>query len=711
MKLTARLSNGEDAVELMVQHHAHPLSLPADILKKLNLSQLSEAWVRVVCPARPGGYRKMWNTKVHECGGVVLSREERGLLAHGFGFVPTPRVTTKYEWRESVSRFIRTLKLRYIFDVMRPSSGGGKTPFYHIRTEYDPDKDIHGNIRKVFDEGCERLLKAFPRRPKKMTFNLPRLYRQALAGLNGNKKIVVTLTDKNMGVMALPTAKAKEATNAHLLDEKVFAGEKGVKIPFNTLRDGLAKLAEDVFADTFFFQDGNASSLDLRAINGVKKFLRSGGDKGDAGIFYGLPKPHKLTKEQMDAGLVPPVRPIGQAHRMITTPAAILTDRLLQGAMRASPAFIPDSIELIKILGGLRLPREGMLFAADITAMYPNVATDDEAVKRVVQRVSVSGGAPSRVISADGLSRLIKFCLNNHWVRGPSGRVQQQKSGLGTGSPFAPPYSVIWWATYEDAVVADAKAKGNLLLYKRFIDDIFGVWKGDRESLDAFLGQLSSLYSTIKLEGIQVATRGSEVDHVNFLDLTIGWEERGTTEATESFEVRIRTHQKPLNVYQYLPRHTFHPPWVVLGWVRGEVERYARTCTRKEDFDAMLTVFRDRLAARGYAEGEVNKIFRMVDHGRRSELLEVVRKPAPYGDPVLDAHRRPLGAEPDPLVLVARWSPNWVADTEARHRVKSIMKEMVNAIFPEGKRVREMIAFKNSPVLRVRLKQASSLSK
>ena len=175
--------------------------------------------------------------------------------------------------------------------------------------------------------------------------------------------------------------------------------------------------------------------------------------------------------------------------------------------------------------------------------------------------------------------------------------------------------------------------------------------------------------------------------------------------------MRIRTHQKALNAYQYLPRHSFHPLWVLLGWVRGEAERYARTCTRREDFVEMLAVFKTRLLARGYSEGEIDEEFRKVDHGKRDALLDVWRKPPPLGDPIVDASKRSPGVPPDPLAFVTRWTPSWAVGNAPRRRVMSILTELMADLFPDWEDLRPVLAFKNSPNLRVLLREAASLQK
>jgi hypothetical protein len=50
-----------------------------------------------------------------------------------------------------------------------------------------------------------------------------------------------------------------------------------------------------------------------------------------------------------------------------------------------------------------------------------------------------------------------------------------QTQGTAMGTPAAPLYSILTNGYYENTTILN-NFKTNLLYYKRFIDDIFGIW-------------------------------------------------------------------------------------------------------------------------------------------------------------------------------------------------------------------------------------------
>ena len=414
----------------------------------------------------------------------------------------------------------------------------------------------------------------------------------------------------------------------------------------------------------------------------------------------------------MEEGVMPAVRPIGAAHNMITTPIAITVDRVLQGPMRSSDSFIPDSIEVLKKLQQIRLPANAILIGADIASMYPNVDTSIEASKRVMKVVrNYYGTDPSCYLALQNLSLLLRWCLNNHWVRGPGEKYHRQVNGLGTGSQFSPSYANIWWATYETPVIEEYKDRDKISMYLRFIDDIFAIMKnGNKEEAVKFIATLSQQHPNIKLEGIQIAEKGQSV---TFLDLVISWDEDDYDPVTDTYGVKVKTHQKELNAYQYLPYHSHHPRWVLKNWIRGELERYVRTCTREEDYKEMVSKFKTRIMNRGYKEKEYENIVATVHHSSRQQLLEVKRKPPPRGDPIAQANTRWDDDRNMIIPLVVRYSSSWSDQPKAREYRSKIKNALYKAssVFPPDKRPTPLLAYSNSPTLHTILAKARSMDK
>ena len=101
-----------------------------------------------------------------------------------------------------------------------------------------------------------------------------------------------------------------------------------------------------------------------------------------------------------------------------------------------------------------------------------------------------------------------------------------------------------------------------LTLYKRFIDDIFAIWCGPKDTLLEFLSALSNKNDRIKL------TYCVSESSIAFLDLFLFRD--------ASDVLQFSTFQKPLDKYLYIPFESFHPSSNKKAFIKGELMKYAR---------------------------------------------------------------------------------------------------------------------------------------
>ena len=59
------------------------------------------------------------------------------------------------------------------------------------------------------------------------------------------------------------------------------------------------------------------------------------------------------------------------------------------------------------------------------------------------------------------------------------------------GTKCAPNYANLFMAYFEEMFIYP-RIKGKSLLYLRYIDDIFLIWKGSKEELEAFIAEINS---------------------------------------------------------------------------------------------------------------------------------------------------------------------------------------------------------------------------
>ncbi|MEO1301491.1 MAG: hypothetical protein AAFU83_04635 [Bacteroidota bacterium] len=124
-------------------------------------------------------------------------------------------------------------------------------------------------------------------------------------------------------------------------------------------------------------------------------------------------------------------------------------------------------------------------------------------------------------------TRLLKYVLLNNYIEF-AGNLYKQTCGTAMGTSCAPPYAQLFLALLIERhlLVGD---NPNLLLFKRFIDDIFIVYRGTRSELDAFLAQYNTYHPRIQVKW-EVSTTS-----VPFLDIVI---------FKSGGRLQTRTHQK-----------------------------------------------------------------------------------------------------------------------------------------------------------------------
>ena len=124
-----------------------------------------------------------------------------------------------------------------------------------------------------------------------------------------------------------------------------------------------------------------------------------------------------------------------------------------------------------------------------------------------------------------------------------------------------------------------------LLIYLRFIDDIFFIWTGSKTDLEKFLNELNTNHSSIKFEN-EIAK-----ERISFLD-------------TEIYIKNSKLHTKIFR--EKTDRQTFpninseHPKSLKNSIPYSKALQIKRICSTKKDFDHHLRELRERFLKQGY---------------------------------------------------------------------------------------------------------------
>jgi hypothetical protein len=262
--------------------------------------------------------------------------------------------------------------------------------------------------------------------------------------------------------------------------------------------------------------------------------------------FYILLKIHKTPIAQ---------RPVVSYSGSLLYALAVWCDDKLQPLAKAQQSYLQSSFALKNQLEALELPPNAVLFTADARAMYTNIPTQP-CLDSITEYLHEHFDEFTHV-HHDALIAALNIVMNNNLFKfGDTFWIQN--NGAAMGAPPCPAWATMYFAPYEDDscdVFAD-----HILFYKRYIDDVFGIWlpvPGDDATWTAFQEHMN-----ISALVWDFTDRSRSV---NFLDLTIS--------ITDSGAIHTTLYEKPLNLHQYLPPHSAHPPGVLRGLVKGMIYR------------------------------------------------------------------------------------------------------------------------------------------
>uniref|UniRef100_A0A8C5P7K0 Reverse transcriptase domain-containing protein n=1 Tax=Leptobrachium leishanense TaxID=445787 RepID=A0A8C5P7K0_9ANUR len=305
-------------------------------------------------------------------------------------------------------------------------------------------------------------------------YNLTKEENKALKNLQNDSNIVIKPADKGGGTVIL----SKEAYDTEVLrilsDTSTYEPLKGD--PINGIRSKLNALLLEGKENEIL----NEKEYDYLKMEYIK-----------TPHIYILPKIHKSLTH-------PPGRPIVAGINSITSRLSEYVDILLQPIVQEVPSYLKDTISMLNLLQGLQYQTGDIMVTCDVNALYSSIPH--------LKGLSVVGEVLSQThkIPVDQISYILKsmeFILNNNYFKFENDFFIQRK-GTAMGTKFAPSYANLYMAGWESQFVygSHSWAQHKILSYRRYIDDVFFVWRGAEEDLISFLNGLDNLEWGIKLD-------------------------------------------------------------------------------------------------------------------------------------------------------------------------------------------------------------------
>ena len=165
------------------------------------------------------------------------------------------------------------------------------------------------------------------------------------------------------------------------------------------------------------------------------------------------------------------------------------------------------------------------------------------------------------------------------------------------------------------------------MMYVRYIDDIFLIWKGSKEDLEKFLSEINEVHQSIKFD------HELSKESVNFLDCKV---------SLSGKKVSTAVFTKPTDRKSYLHARSYHPSSTKEAIAYGQALRLKRICTNEKDFWEAADRLRTDLVKRGYKKDQISKEIERAATKNRNELLTYKERERNTRTPLVVTYNRKL---------------------------------------------------------------------
>lgn len=316
-----------------------------------------------------------------------------------------------------------------------------------------------------------------------------------------------------------------------------------------------------------------------------------------------LPTIYLLIKVHKPSGLCG--RPIVPSTHWLTTPPSVVVDHLLQEVVRKADIkhIVKDTKSFVVELENTIVPSaDGIFITADIASLYTNI--DTEMGLQLVRQFLVDCEVNATHISL--IMDLLTFVMKNSYLQFRD-KIYHQIDGTAMGTAAAPIYANIVVYMLEKNVIREMEQ--SVFLYRRFLDDVFAYIHPTAAS--EFMLRMNMLHPKLRFDFVTHPTESA------FLDLRIHKGARFQT--SRIFDLSV--HQKKMNLYLYIPFHSFHTDAMKRSFIQTELMRYIRNSSDRKEYAQLKQTFFQRLRDRGYPSSFLVPIFDSIHYQDRCFFL------------------------------------------------------------------------------------------
>ena len=495
-------------------------------------------------------------------------------------------------------------------------------------------------IKSEFDALNNKMIDSTKCNPPKRHFNLTKRTRNALKHLQTMVKenvIDIRKVDKGQLILVVDYAQRKlvEEQNINSIATLCDVQESNWEMNKDYVEEKLKELyclgfitSNELAAITGLLAGGKNGKLRNR--NGSIKYTQAVSNKElfckqSTPYIYPLFKAHKLTMDELLNVLpddvhrtIPSRLVVGMGSCQLNRLQVWLENFLNPlSVLYGSFEFLKDSTDFLCHIEELKKKaseehwnwKDYVLFTVDVKALYPSVKFNSLKLSliAVFDKCTTWGSEVKHL-----LVELILYTLENQQVCW-NGKYYKLNQGLPTGAKHSVPLanillSFILLSALDTNRSLSELFDSKLILWKRYIDDCTGIFKGRIDEFKQFYALLQNAFRKFGLE-LTCETDSHTCKENDFIEKDIKFITFLDIELYVSNGVLIsREHRKETSCCSYLLSSSAHPKHTFAGIVKSQLVRLRRICSDDNDFMSSVEQLKIRCLNSGYSITMVERI-------------------------------------------------------------------------------------------------------
>ncbi|CAJ0950204.1 unnamed protein product [Ranitomeya imitator] len=517
----------------------------------------------------------------------TLNVAEHSLLQKGLSFCPSYRCRT-FDLDMDLQRFFRQIRLKAHFSInpvavnlvpvdvnskLLSSSSLGLRNKSHFR----PPHGSHAveTFISFVQDSFTSLRESIERGNLFYPPNLTTEERHSLINLQGDKSIIMKPSDKGGALVIMDKTKYMAEIMRQLSDNSIY--QALVRNPSHTIHHSIETILHKYTELGVLGQKTCSFLLNPNPI---------------IPVFYTLPKIHKNLEN-------PPGRPIVASTDSILSPIVRYIERILTPLIQKSRSFLLDTGSFLKLISEIdSIPIDALLVTLDVRDLYTSIPHEEgiHSVRHLLEGTDMDTDQISLCID------LLRIILTSNFFLFQD-TFYLQKRGTAMGSHAAPPYANAYMVHFEESsFYKNSLFRENIIIWKRYIDDVFCVWRGSEDILHTFLAFLNTSWPGITF------TINYDLWSMNFLD-TLVIKGLGGQLSTDLYS-------KSTDRNSLLHFKSLHPPSIKRSIPKAQYQRVQRIVSDINTRDQRIQEMTQKFQTRGYPLSILEKSRAVTDRPR-----------------------------------------------------------------------------------------------